>query len=119
MGGYQSLVAWQRAHRLCLETFRNTCKNDPESLILAELRWAALRVPANLVKACVFRGDDHRRFDRYLALALAFAVETEYLITAAAELEHLPGRALSTLRDGITETLVAIHQMVQEAASDD
>jgi four helix bundle protein len=117
MTNYQSLAAWQRAHQLCLETYRATGSppGDRAWTLFAELRRAALRIPSNIAKATAFRGE--RGFTRYVGNALAFAIETQYLIGVTAELEYLPGRALGILRPLLTETIPEICRLLEEVKS--
>jgi four helix bundle protein len=117
MTNYQSLTAWQRAHELCLETFRATGSPDGDRAwtLYAELRRAALRIPSSIAKATAFTGE--RGFTRYLGHALAFAIETQYLIGVTAELEYLPGRSLGTLRRLVTETIPEIYRLLEEVRS--
>ena len=113
MHTYESLAAWQHAHRLCLEVFRATNDgNYAQAHVISELRWVALRTPSTLAKASAFRGD--RWFGRYVAFAFGYAVETEYLLSLATQLEYLPGRALSSLRECVLETTREIELLLFE-----
>ena len=113
MNTYESLSAWQYAHRLCLEIFRATSDgNYAQEHVISELRWVALRTPATLAKASAFRGD--RWFARYISFAFGYAVEMEYLLSLATQLEYLPGRAISNLREGVLETIGEIQRLLLE-----
>ena len=116
MNTYESLSAWQHAHRLCLEIFRATSGgNYAQEHVISELRWVALRTPATLAKASAFRGD--RWFGRYVSFAFGYAVETEYLLSLATQLEYLPGRAISGLREGVLETAGEIERLLLETGN--
>ncbi len=113
MNTYESLAAWQHAHRLCLEILRATDDGDyAHAHVVSELRWVALRTPSTLAKASAFRGD--RWFGRYVGFAFGYAVETDYLLGLATQLEYLPGRAISSLRECLLETTREIERLLLE-----
>ena len=115
MNTFESLAAWQHAHRLCLEILRATDGGDyAHAQVILELRWVAIRTPSTLAKASAFRGD--RGFGRYVGFAFGSAVETDYLLNLATQLEYLPGRAIGSLRECLFETTREIQLLLLETS---
>ncbi len=112
---FESLAAWQHAHRLCLEILRATDDGDyAHAQIISELRWVALRTPSTLAKASAFRGE--RWFGRYVGFAFGYTLETDYLLNLATQLEYLPGRAIGSLRERLLETTCEIERLLLETS---
>src|SRR5262245_12647208 len=87
---YRSLVAWQRAddlflrlHRLVKESF----PGDEHYVLSAQLRRAALSVPANIVEGTA--RSHHRETLQFLRISWSSLVEVGYYIHVAHRLRYI------------------------------
>jgi four helix bundle protein len=107
MRDYTQLKVWQRAHALVLSVFRSTDRvgrRGPPGLV-SQLRRAVMTIPTNLAEGCGH--DSQREFARYVAIASASAVELEYLLRMAHDLEVIDAAQHAMLH----EETVAVRRM--------
>ena len=105
MQSYRSLTAWQRAHRLCIETLRATDKlREPRSFALFDqLRRAAISVVANIVEGYALQTTN--LFRRHVRIAIGSAAEVQCLLDVADEMGYLPRAIVTSLRGQVHDTL--------------
>ena len=97
MAEFKKLEVWQRAHLLALAVDRTMApfpREEPFGLT-AQLRRAAVSVPANIVEGCGRRGD--RELARFLRIALGSVTELEYHCLLANDLGLLERRVADRL----------------------
>jgi four helix bundle protein len=77
---YERFQAWQAAHELALEIYRQTDRwpRAERFGLTIQLRRAALSVPANIAEGAAKRGT--REFRRFLDIALGSLAEVSYLL---------------------------------------
>jgi len=107
MESYRSLIVWQRAHELFVQTLRATDKANPPRTwpVFDQLRRAAISVEANIVEGYALRAP--RQFRHHLRIALGSAAESECLIRSAGELEYLSKEVVTHLL-GITDAIIGL-----------
>ena len=78
MQDFKNLKAWQKAHRLVLETYAKTANFPREEQfgLTAQVRRAAVSIAANIAEGSSRRGD--REFAQFLRVASGSASEVEY-----------------------------------------
>src|SRR5688572_27997800 len=78
MGDYRRLQVWQRAHQLVLSIYlvTRTFPRDECFGLVAQMRRAAVSIPANLAEGC--GRDTDPEIVRYARIALGSASELEY-----------------------------------------
>ena len=89
MQDYRKLMVWSKAHQLTLGIYRQTraFPADEKYTLTAQLRRAALSIPANIAEGS---GRDTRLdFRRFLQIALGSTNEVEYCLILARDLEYL------------------------------
>ncbi len=98
MAQVKKLKVWQRAHLLALAVHRTTAPFPREELygLTAQLRRAAVSVPANIVDGCGRRGDVGD-LARFLQIALGSVMELEYHCLLANDLGLLERRVADRL----------------------
>jgi len=87
--GFQKLQVWQAAHKLARSVYLATDSFPGHEIfgLTSQLRRAALAVPTNIVEGqSTFSKKEFRRF---LRIANASLVETEYLLLFAQEVGYL------------------------------
>lgn len=99
MRPYMRLRVWQMAHELALEVGQVTDGFPIQERygLVAQLRRAALSVPANVVEGQGRRGA--REFLRFVAIATGSAEELDYLLLYARDRGHLGNEAYEPLAD--------------------
>lgn len=113
MRSYRSLVAWQSAHRLCLDILRaaDSAYRPPAAPLLNQLRRAAISVEANIVEGYALRTP--ALFRRHLRIALGSAAEVECLLAIGCEAGYLPYDLVSRLQPTIDETIRRLYGLVR------
>jgi four helix bundle protein len=89
MAKYRNLIVWQRAHELALKIYQLT-EDFPKKEtfgITAQLRRAALSVPANIVEGYGRR--TKTELSRFIDIARGSLAETEYLLEFSRELGYI------------------------------
>ena len=90
MQDFRKLLAWQKAHRLALDTyaFSATLQHPRFFSLRNQLVRAASSIPANLAEGCGRTGD--REMRRFIRVALGSASELEYHLLLARDLAVMP-----------------------------
>ena len=104
MDSYRSLLAWQRAHALCLITLRATDQffHPRSKPLFDQLRRAVISVEANIVEGYAL--GTPRQFKRYVQIAIGSLAEVECLLELAGELEYLDPVASTRIREKVAAT---------------
>ena len=94
---YKNLEVWRLAHSFALEVYRAT-KSFPKNEefdLTAQIRRAAVSVPANIVEGYSRRGD--KQLARFIDIALGSLAETRYLLSLSHDLGYLSEAKLSDI----------------------
>jgi len=89
MKDFRQLVVWEKAHKLTLMVYRLTKDFPVEERygLTNRLRRASASIAANIAEGCGRAGDGD--FHRFLAMAMGSAVEVEYFLLLAHDLDFL------------------------------
>jgi four helix bundle protein len=87
--GYKKLLAWRKAHEVALDVYRLTLGFPPEERfgLTAQLRRAALSVPANLAEGHV--RSSKAEFRRFIEIARGSNAEAQYLMEFAHDMGYM------------------------------
>ncbi|HET8634038.1 MAG TPA: four helix bundle protein [Gemmatimonadales bacterium] len=99
MAPYEELLAWQHAHALTLRIYAlsATWPAAERFGLVAQIRRAAVSVPANIAEGVIKHGP--KEFRRFLDIALGSQTEVRYLLRLAGDLGYLSTPELA----GVTE----------------
>lgn len=99
---FRTLKVWHKAHALTLLVYRETDHALRRDRGLAsQVRRAAVSVPANIVEGC--GRPSQAELARFLRTALGSAVELEYHLLLAHDLNYLPKQRYESLRTATQE----------------
>ena len=94
---FQRLKVWEKAHLLTLQVYRETSHALRKDRALAgQTRRAAASITANIVEGC--GGSSQAELGRFLGIALKSAIELEYHLLLARDLNLLPDKRYEALR---------------------
>ena len=113
---FKELKVWNKAHQVTLELYRLTRQFPREELygLTSQIRRAASSVGANIAEGSGRRSDGE--MSRFLHIARGSAVELEYHLLLARDLELLPASSFTALErqvDEIQRMLTSLIQRVQ------
>ena len=103
MHNFRKLTVWDRSRVFAQEVYALTAKvvRPDQRVISAQLRRAALSVPANIAEGC---GKASRAETiRYLEIACGSVAESEHHLQMAADPAILPSAACAALADEATQ----------------
>ena len=102
MQRFTELNVWQRSHKLTLEIYRVTASFPSAERfgLVSQLRRAA-SVPTNIAEGS--KRQSNQEYARFLNIAEASLVETEYLVMLSRDLGFLVTDSSKTLLEEITE----------------
>lgn len=108
MRDFRKLTVWAKAHELTLEVYRLTSSFPKEELygITSQMRRSSASVAANIAEGCGRTGDGE--FHRFLVLASGSAVELEYFLLLARDLELVE----SFRYEGINGKVIEVQKML-------
>ena len=103
MQDFKKLQAWQKAHRLVLETYAKTASFPREEQfgLTAQVRRAAVSIAANIAEGSSRSGE--REFAQFLGVAAGSASEVEYFAILIADLSLLSGPDAAHIAEGAAE----------------
>lgn len=86
---YEDLIVWQKADNLAFDIFVLVKKFPKEELycLVSQIKRSALSVPANIAEG--FSRGTQKEFIRFLYIALASLIETEYYIKFSFKIEYI------------------------------
>jgi four helix bundle protein len=98
MKDFRQLKVWEKAHALTLAVYRATAPFPREELfgITSQMRRCSASIAANLAEGCGRTGDGD--FHRFLNVAAGSALEIEYFLLLARDLNLLPTAAYDELQ---------------------
>jgi four helix bundle protein len=113
---FKELKVWSKAHETTLQLYRLTRQFPREELygLTSQIRRAASSMGANIAEGSGRRSDGE--MSRFLHIARGSAVELEYHLLLARDLELLPASSFTTLErqvDEIQRMLTSLIQRVQ------
>jgi four helix bundle protein len=113
MQDFRKLRVWEKSHQMALEIYRRTGSFPDSEMysMTSQMRRAAVSIPANIAEGC--GRSSSADFGRFLHIALGSACELEYFLILARDLEYLEPSAY----DNVSETLIAIKQMISALLS--
>jgi len=100
---FTDLKVWQRSHLLTLEVYRLTA-NFPSGErfgLISQLRRAAASVPTNIAEGS--KRQSNQEYARFLNIAEASLVETEYLLMLSHDLHFLAKDCSEVLLKEVSE----------------
>lgn len=115
MRDFKRLKVWRAAHELALGVYRAS-RGFPRSeqyALTNQARRAAASIPANLAEGCGRAGDPE--LARFVSIAMGSAMELEYHLLLAADLEYMPAvehGVLAGRLDEVQRMLAALHRKV-------
>ena len=114
MHKYQSLFAWQQAHKATLLALKQCDAHyHPKSRSLFDqLRRASISIGANIVEGYAL--STPLQFRRHLRIAMGSAAEAEYLTRLIAELEYLPKQTTDQLEHLLERSMAALHGLIRK-----
>ncbi|MGA2903250.1 MAG: four helix bundle protein [Candidatus Korobacteraceae bacterium] len=103
MKDFRQLKVWDKAHALTLGIYRATSDFPREELfgITSQMRRSSASIAANLAEGCGRTGDGD--FHRFLSTAASSAVELEYFLLLARDLNLVSIDTYDQLRDRVLE----------------
>jgi len=103
MQDFRNLQVWRKAHEFTLSAYRATAvfPKDEQFALTAQIRRAALSIPANIAEGCG-RGSD-ADFARFLQMAVGSASELEYHMLLASDLSFVSKTEYQFLSKRLTE----------------
>jgi four helix bundle protein len=107
----RKLDVFLRAHQLVLSVYRATSTLPPEERfgLQAQLRRAAVSVPANLAEGCARRRA--RDYQRFVEIARGSAVELRYLLELTMDLGLADREALTECETCSDHVVRALHNL--------
>jgi four helix bundle protein len=117
---FRKLIAWQKAHRLALDTHRaiDRARALAPTHARNQLQRAIASIPANIAEGCGKRSE--HEFARYIDIALGSAKECENHLIFAHEMQWMDDAIFERLDAQLTEVrriLLALGRAVRLRAS--
>jgi len=117
MKDFRQLKVWEKAHALTLGIYRATAAFPREEVygITSQMRRCSTSVAANLAEGCGRTGDGD--FHRFVNIAAGSAVELEYFLLLASDLDFIPVEAYRKLREEILEVQRMLASLLRKVDS--
>ena len=118
MKDFRHLTVWGKAHQLVLAVYRATAHfpADERYGLTAQLRRCAASIPANIAEGCGRETDGD--FARFLQIAMGSAMELDYHLLLARDLEYLDADAYEALRRRVLEVRSMLASLVRKVGAD-
>jgi four helix bundle protein len=110
---YRDLVAWQKAKRLAIETYRATEKFPKREMfgLIAQLRRSAVSVPSNIAEG---QGRNTTgEFIQFLGHARGSLLELRTQIEIAVELKYLPDSDYRLIDELSGDVLALVNRLIE------
>src|SRR5271157_1047602 len=117
MKDFRQLKVWEKAHALTLGIYRATVTFPREELygITSQMRRCSASVAANIAEGCGRTGNGE--FHRFLNTAAGSAVELEYFLLLARDLEFVPVESYGKLREDVLEVQRMLASLLRKVDS--
>lgn len=118
MQRFTNLKVWQDAHALVLSVYRasRSFPADERYALTQQLRRAAMSVPTNIAEGSKRRSNSE--FARFLNIAEASLVETEYLLMLARDLEYASASTARQLLERVAEVAKMLNGLRERVEAD-
>lgn len=103
MRDFRELKVWQKAHQLVLRVYpaTSTFPSSEAFGITAQMRKAAVSIPANIAEGCGRKGD--AELARFMQIAMGSASEVEYYVVLTRDLGFLTEPTASEVEAHVVE----------------
>ena len=100
---FRQLTVWEKAHALTLAIYRTTLSFPREEVygITSQMRRCGASVAANIAEGCGRTGNGD--FHRFLNIAAGSAVELEYFVLLARDLNLIAAESYAALQENVLE----------------
>jgi len=117
MRDFRQLKVWEKAHALTLGIYRTTATFPREEIygITSQMRRCSASVAANIAEGCGRTGNGE--FHRFLNIAAGSAVELEYFLLLARDLEFIPVKSYGTLQADVLEVQRMLASLLRKVDS--
>jgi len=111
---YQTLIAWQRAHKLALLAMRATdaAYHPRARSLFDQIRRAAVSVEANIVEGYALGSS--AQFRKHLRIAMGSAAEVECLVRLTRELQYMSDEQALALEDLLGGSMRVIRGLLRK-----
>jgi four helix bundle protein len=118
MQRFTDLLVWQRSHALVLQIYKKsaTFPSSERFGLISQLRRAALSVPTNIAEGS--KRQSNQEYARFLNIAEASLVETEYLLMVSRDLKYLEAKESESLFLEIGEVAKMLHGLRMRVEQD-
>jgi four helix bundle protein len=117
MRDFRQLKVWEKAHLLTLDVYRSTASFPREELfgMTSQMRRCSASVAANIAEGCgrTGNGDLHR----FLSISSGSAVELEYFLLLAHDLDFVPADKYEKLQNQVLEIQRMLASLLRSVAS--
>jgi four helix bundle protein len=113
MQPFRDVKVWEKSHHLCLHVHNATLAFPEQERqgLAAHMRRIATYIPGKIAEGCGRGGD--REMVKFLGNAQGYAVELEYLILLARDLEVLDEAGYEALNGEVVEVLKMLYGFVK------
>ena len=114
MSDYKKLLVWQKANALALQAYRISAKirRSRDVGLRSQIVRSAMSIPANIVEGR--RQESERQFARFLKIAFNSAVELEYHLEVARDLEVMSLSDSTALLNQLIEVRRMLHGLLRK-----
>jgi four helix bundle protein len=114
MRDFRELKVWQKAHQLVLRVYPATSTFPASEAfgITAQMRKAAVSIPANIAEGCGRKGDPE--LARFMQIAMGSASELEYYVFLTRDLGLMPERAATEMEAHVVEVKRMLASFLQK-----
>ena len=117
MKDFRELMVWHKAHQLALAVYAATIGFPREEVygLTAQIRRAAVSVPANLAEGCGRNGE--AEIARFCSIAAGSTSEVEYHLLLSKDLHYLPDDAYEELAAQAAEVKRMLNALIKTLKS--
>ena len=117
MRDFRQLKVWEKAHALTLAIYHSTAAFPREEMygITSQMRRCSASVAANIAEGCGRTGNGE--FYRFLNIAAGSAVELEYFLLLARDLDFIPVKSYGTLQEDVLEVQRMLASLLRKVDS--
>ncbi|HYM78761.1 MAG TPA: four helix bundle protein [Candidatus Dormibacteraeota bacterium] len=113
MRNYKDLMVWEKAHKLTLSIYKETCAFPKEERfgLTSQVRRASSSIPANLAEGCGRRSDGE--MGRFVQIAMGSGAELSYHLLLCRDLGILGATEFSRLSSDLEEVMRMLSALSQ------